>query len=381
MWNESGYLSGVGAGRGARKTREKEVNMSREALLYHRLECPPDGSLEREQYTVVCDLCHHRCTIRDGKVGRCRVRRNQLGWLESLVYGRCVALTPDPIEKKPFFHFLPGTFSLSLATVGCNFTCKFCQNHHLSQFLRDNQGPVPGEWIMPEQIVETALRQRCRSISFTYTEPTVFFEYALDTARLAHEKKLATCFVSNGFMTPEAVELLAPCLDAINVDLKSFNPEVYRKIIGGELAGVLETIRSLKAHGIWIEVTTLLIEGMNDSPAEVRKIAEFLVGVDPDLPWHVSRFHPQYHMTDHPVTRHESIRQALEIGRQAGLRHIYCGNVSDERSESTWCPECGELLIARSGFSIRKNTLKPGGKCPECGALCAGRWEEEASSQ
>ncbi len=348
--------------------------MSREALLYHRLADPPGSSSEREEHTVVCDLCHHRCVIRDGKVGLCRVRLNQAGRLESRVYGRCVALTPDPIEKKPLFHFLPGTFSLSLATVGCNFTCTFCQNHPLSQFLRDNKGPVPGDWISPEQVVEAALRQQCRSLSFTYTEPTVFFEYAFDIARLAHEKQLATCFVSNGFMTPEAVETIAPYLDAINVDLKSFNPEVYRKIIGGELEGVLETIQCLKAHGIWIEVTTLLIEGMNDSPGEVRQIAEFLANVDPDIPWHVSRFHPQYHMTDRPVTRHESIRQALEIGREVGLRHIYCGNVSDERSESTWCHACGHLLIARSGFSIQKNSLGPGGACPGCGALCAGVW-------
>jgi len=349
--------------------------MSREALLYHRQEGLPGSFTEREPNTVVCDLCHHRCVIREGKVGFCRVRQNRAGRLESLVYGRCVALTPDPIEKKPFFHFLPGTFSLSLATVGCNFTCKFCQNHHLSQFLKDHEGPVPGDWITPDQIVATALRQRCRSLSFTYTEPTVFFEYALDTARLAHEKNLDTCFVSNGFMTPEAVELLAPCLDAINVDLKSFNPDVYRNIIGGKLDGVLETIRCLKAHGIWIEVTTLLIEGMNDSPDELRQIAEFLVGLSPDIPWHVSRFYPQYQMTDRPVTRHESIRQALEIGLEAGLRHIYCGNVSDERSESTWCPDCGALLIARSGFSIRQNALGPGGTCPRCGVRCAGVWE------
>jgi len=339
-------------------------------MLYHRL------STDADERTVVCDLCHHRCTIANGKRGICKARRNDDGTLVSLVYGRCIALTPDPIEKKPLFHYLPGTRSMSVATVGCNFTCDFCQNHHISQYLRDREGDVPGDWVEPADIVRAAEKARCRSLSFTYTEPTVFFEYALDAARLGQERRIGSCFVSNGFMTPEAVDTIAPYLDAINVDLKSFDPEVYRRVIGGRLDGVLETIQHLYEQNIWIEITTLLIEGMNDSEDEVRKIARFVANLDPNIPWHVSRFHPHYKMGHAAPTAGESVLRAVEIGRAEGLRHIYCGNMRDARWESTWCASCGGLLIERTGFRTVANHLAPSGACPSCGARCSGWWEQ-----
>ncbi|HUT22796.1 MAG TPA: AmmeMemoRadiSam system radical SAM enzyme [Sumerlaeia bacterium] len=342
--------------------------MKTEARFYHRDD-------ERGEKFVVCDLCHHRCAIAPGKSGVCRARKNEDGRLISLVYGRCAAMNVDPIEKKPLFHFLPGTLSMSVATVGCNFRCEFCQNHSLSQALREGSGHAPGDWVEPEALVRAAVRSRCQSMSFTYSEPTVFFEYALDTARLASEAGLGNCFVSNGFMTPEAVDAIAPCLDAINVDLKSFNPDTYRNVIGGKLEGVLETLKHLHEKKIWVEVTTLLVPGMNDSAKELREIARFVAGLSPDVPWHVSRFHPDYKMTSPPPTPARAVEAALEIGKQEGLRHIYCGNLRDDRRESTWCPACGELLISRAGFFIRSNRLKPGGRCPKCGDVCAGRWE------
>jgi pyruvate formate lyase activating enzyme len=339
--------------------------MPYEAVLYRR----------ETSGRVVCDLCRHRCVIGEGGSGRCRVRRNEGGKLVSIVYGRCIAIHADPIEKKPLFHFLPGTQSFSIATVGCNFTCRFCQNHEISQWLRDGTPSVPGETVDPSGVITRAERSGCRSIAFTYTEPTVYFEYALDTARLAHERGLATCFVSNGHMTREAIDMIAPVLDAINVDLKSFDSETYRSMIGGSLEGVLDSIGYLKAKGVWVEVTTLLVPGMNDSPREIREIARFIAGIDRDIPWHVSRFFPNYEMETRPPTDVRTIELALNVGHEEGLRHVYCGNLRDDRGESTWCVGCGGLLVARSGYRILDNHLHAGGKCPDCGTVCPGVWE------
>ncbi|MBN1868427.1 AmmeMemoRadiSam system radical SAM enzyme [Candidatus Sumerlaeota bacterium] len=323
---------------------------------------------------VRCDLCHHRCRIAPGQAGVCRARRNRDGKLESLVYARCIAHNADPIEKKPLFHFLPGTLSFSVATVGCNFRCTFCQNYLISQSLRADSDRIPGEIVEPATLVAEALARQCRSISFTYTEPTVFFEYALDTARLAAEKGLPSCFVSNGFMTRRAVDEISPYLKAINVDLKSFNEETYRREIGGTLSGVLSTIEHLYDKGVWVEVTTLLVPGLNDSREEIRSIARFVAGLSPDIPWHVSRFYPQFQMQDRGPTPTESIWEALEIGREEGLRYVYCGNARDERYESTWCGRCGAPLIDRSGYTILSNRLGPDGLCPECNTPCPGVW-------
>lgn len=342
--------------------------MKREAELYHKV----------EGETVVCDLCHHRCRIASGKRGVCRTRRNEGGKLVSLVYARCIAMNVDPIEKKPLFHFLPGTHSLSVATIGCNFRCSFCQNYLISQTLNDGEvekdEEIPGRIVPPEDLVHAAVAEKCQSISYTYTEPTVFFEYALDTARLACEAGIANCFVSNGYMTPEAIDVIKPYLHAINVDLKSFDPKVYLKVMGGRLDGVLETIRYLHQKKIWLEITTLLVPDMNDSPEEVRQIARFIAGLSPDIPWHISRFYPQYKMDSLPPTSIKSIEEAARIGEEEGLHYIYCGNVPGDPRESTHCASCGHLLIGRVGYQITEREIRPDGSCPSCGALCPGIW-------
>lgn len=326
----------------------------REAMLYERLE---GGE-------VRCDLCAHRCVVQPGKRGTCYVRENQDGRLVSLVYERLASCNVDPIEKKPLFHFYPGSRSLSIATVGCNFQCAFCQNHTLSQGHRLS-GRIYGEAASPEDLVEAALRTGSESISYTYTEPTIFFEYAYETARLAHRKGIKNCFVSNGFMTEEALEAFHPHLDAINLDLKSFNENTYKNVIKARLGPVLDTLRVLKRLGVWVEVTTLIIPGLNDSDEELSQVAEFLVGLDPAIPWHVSRFWPQNKMRDVPPTPTETLFRASRIGREAGLKYVYTGNIPGAGGENTICNGCSREVIVRRGFTIAKNILVEGA-CPHC---------------
>jgi len=319
---------------------------------------------------VACSLCAHRCTIAPGKLGICGVRRNDAGRLFTLVYGEVIAAHVDPIEKKPFHHFLPGTTSFSIATVGFNFRCSFCQNWEISQ-ARAGSAPAPaGSRLMPEDIVREALARGCRSVSYTYTEPTIFFEYAADTARLARASGLRNAFVTNGYMTPEALEAAAPWLDAANVDLKAFRDETYRKTCRARLEPVLATIRLMKKLGIWVEITTLVVPGLNDGDDEIAAIARFIAGVDPDMPWHISRFHPDYECTDVPATPVGTLEKALAIGRREGLRYIYVGNVPGG-SEDTACPVCGRTLVRRRGFQVGANGIRDA-KCPECGTRIAG---------
>ncbi len=336
----------------------------REAMLYERL----DG----EQ--VQCNLCGHRCRIASGKTGVCFVRKNVGGKLVSLNYDELVAVHVDPIEKKPLFHFLPGTRSLSVAAAGCNFRCAFCQNWQISQAPREHR-PLPHEETPPEALVEAAQRNGCASISYTYTEPTIFFELAYDTGKLAAEKGIRNCFVSNGYMTPEAVRTIAPYLDAINVDLKAFRDETYRSIMKARLEPVLVCLRELAAADIWLEVTTLVVPGVNDSEAELSDIAGFIAGeLGPDVPWHVSRFHGDYEMNDAPSTPVSTLHRAMTIGKEAALRYVYCGNVPGDDGESTRCPDCNAMLIHRAGYMIQSNRLVDG-KCPDCGTAIAGLWE------
>jgi len=334
-----------------------------EAMLY---EPEADGK-------VRCHLCAHECLIAPDKLGICRVRKNVGGKLVTLNYDALVAVNVDPIEKKPLFHFLPGTLSLSVAAAGCNFQCSFCQNWQISQAPRTGR-VLSGRSIPPADLVEGALRRGCASISYTYTEPTIFFELAYDTAKLGQEKGLRNCFVSNGFMTPRAVRTIAPYLDAINVDLKAFRDETYRTMMKARLEPVLTCLKELVAAGVWVEVTTLVVPGMNDTDEELGEIAGFIASqLGRDVPWHVSRFHGDYQMSDSPSTPVGTLHKAVEIGRQAGLRYVYCGNVPGDEYENTLCPECGALLIGRSGFTIAQNKLDAD-RCPECGAEIAGRW-------
>ncbi len=323
---------------------------------------------------VRCNLCAHRCKIQEGDFGRCRVRHNAGGVLKTLTYDRVMTINVDPIEKKPLFHFLPGTRSLSIAAPGCNFTCDFCQNWRLSQLPRESNG-LAGKAIAPAAIVETALSNGCRSISYTYSEPTVFFELAHDTAAIAAEKGLKNCFVSNGFMTPEAVREIAPVLDAINVDLKCFSEDTYRDVIGGTLTGVLECIGCLVEAGIWVEITTLVVPGMNDSSEELRRIADWIVAeTGPAIPWHVSRFHGDYHMETRLPTDPETLQMAAETGSEAGLKYVYCGNMHGVIDERTLCSNCGTVIIDRRGFTVRGINLA-GSCCPDCGETIRGVWE------
>jgi len=293
------------------------------------------------------------------------VRENQGGELFTLVYGCPISAAVDPIEKKPLFHFLPGTLSFSIATVGCNFTCLFCQNADISQMPRE-RGEVRGTLFSPEQVVQQALATGCKSIAYTYTEPTIFFEYALATARLATEAGLKNVFVSNGYMTAEALALIDGHLHAANIDLKAFSDGFYRARVGARLKPVLDTLGRLVERGVWVEATTLLIPGENDAAEELRALAGFLAALDPDLPWHVSRFHPSYRMMDVPPTPLESLERAVAIGREAGLRYVYAGNVPGHDSETTHCPACGRAVIERSGFAVRRIRLD-GGRCAHCG--------------
>ncbi|MBX6423717.1 AmmeMemoRadiSam system radical SAM enzyme [Thermosulfurimonas sp. F29] len=336
----------------------------REALLYDRL----------ENDEVKCHLCHHRCRIPPGKTGICGVRKNERGVLYTLVYGEIIARHVDPIEKKPLFHFLPGTLSYSIATVGCNFQCDFCQNFEISQFPR-HYGYVTGEKVSPERVVEEARRSGSRSISYTYTEPTVYFEFALDCARLAEEAGLKNVFVSNGYMTPEALETIYPHLHAANIDLKSFREEFYRRHCRARLKPVLETLRHLKRQGVWLEVTTLIIPGENDDPEELRDIASFIKeDLGPETPWHVTRFYPTYRLLTRPPTPIETLHTAYAIGRKEGLKYVYTGNIPGDRGENTYCWSCEHLLIERYGFRILKNEITEEGTCPRCGARQDGHW-------
>jgi len=334
----------------------------------------------QEDQRVRCKLCGHRCVIRAGQYGRCRVRENVDGRLRTHTFGRLVALNVDPIEKKPLFHFLPGTQALSIAAAGCNFTCDFCQNWRISQ-PSDEDREAMGEAVSPDQVVALAGRHGCASISYTYTEPTIFFEMAYECAQKAHAEGILNCFVSNGYLTPEAVETIAPHLDAINVDLKAFRDETYREVIGARLEPVLECLRALKAAGIWTEVTTLVVPGMNDSEAELTDIAQFIAGeLGPHVPWHVSRFHGDYHRTSTPTTPIETLRRATELGKQAGLKYVYCGNVPGEADESTHCPACGRTVIERTGFRVGRIDLRDGA-CVHCGEPVEGVWTAAATSQ
>jgi pyruvate formate lyase activating enzyme len=325
---------------------------------------------KKEDKKVRCFLCHHHCLIKEGQRGICWVRENQDGVLYSLVYGKPIATHVDPIEKKPLFHFLPGTFSFSLATSGCNFRCLFCQNADISQARE--QKIIRGENRTPEEIVSAALDSGCRSISYTYTEPTIFFEYAHDIALLASAQKLKNVFVTNGYMTTEALESIHPHLHAANVDLKAFSEEFYKTQCGAKLAPVLESLQAMKKMGIWVEITTLIIPTRNDSPEELKALAQFLArDLGPETPWHISRFHPDYRLTDLPLTPIKTLQRAWEIGKEAGLRYVYTGNVPGDRGEKTYCYQCGDLLLDRYGFSILKNNLSQG-KCPRCQTILDG---------
>ena len=360
--------------------------MMKEAMFYEPL---PNGR-------VLCTLCALYCKIAPGRRGACGVRVNVDEALYTLVYGKIVGRHVDAIEKKPLFHFLPGSLAYSIATVGCNFRCLHCQNYDISQepkqktpvircgeedgrpdvlcmSLRAAEAWIPGEALTPEEVVAAARSSQCRSIAYTYTEPTIFFEFAYDTARLAASEGISNVFVTNGYITEEALAVIAPYLDAANIDLKSFDDAAHKRMTGARLQPVLDSIRAYKRLGIWIEVTTLVIPGHNDSEAELRKIAEFIASVGADIPWHVTQFYPAYRLLDRPPTPVATLRRARDIGYAAGLQYVYEGNVPGEGGENTFCHACGAMLIERYGLDLLANRIRHG-CCPDCGLRISGVW-------
>lgn len=325
-----------------------------------------------EDGSVRCGVCAHRCLVRPGRRGICAVRENRGGRLMSLAYGQVVAVGVDPIEKKPLFHVAPGSRAYSIATAGCPFHCRFCQNWEIAQGPRLGldlaSRPFP-----PGEVVAAARASGAGAIAYTYVEPTVFLEYALDTAELAREAGLLNLFVTDGYATPQAVRLLAPVLDAANVDLKAFDDAFYRKLCGARLAPVLDCIVAMRDAGIWLELTTLVIPGWNDDDAGLAALARWIVGtLGPETPWHVSRFFPAFRMADVPPTPLATLRRATDLGREAGLMHVYVGNAPELGLEDTCCAGCGRVVIERQGYRTR-SLLGGDRTCPWCGRALAGR--------
>jgi pyruvate formate lyase activating enzyme len=353
-----------------------------EARYYERL---PNGELH-------CALCPHHCHARDGGRGACGVRYAENGTLYSLVYGKVISRAVEPVEKKPLFHFHPGSRAYSIAAVGCSLRCGFCQNWEISQWpkeylpaaagevvgggthcrhVKDIARLVPGEAMTPRQAVDAARASGATSIAYTYTEPTVSFEFVYDTALLARRAGLRNIIVTNGFISEAPLRELAGIIDAANVDLKFLDPEHYRHVSHGHIEPVLDAIRLYHELGVWVEVTTLIVPEINDDDTELKDIAAFVRGVGPEVPWHVSRFYPAWKMLDHPITPVATLLRARELGRAAGLRYVYAANIGDMGHEDTRCPHCLTLLIERQGLRLRANHLAAGA-CPACGTTVDG---------
>ncbi|MBR9699983.1 AmmeMemoRadiSam system radical SAM enzyme [Candidatus Woesearchaeota archaeon] len=332
----------------------------------------------QEKNIVKCTACKWYCKIPEGKTGLCAVRGNVKGKLQLMVYGKVCSMHVDPIEKKPLYHFLPGTDIFSIGTVGCNFSCDFCQNWTISQTPKhDKMKNISNQFenimklikkshdLSPEEAVSLCVERNISSIAYTYNEPTIFIEYAHDTAKLGKEKGLKNVFVSSGYETKEAMEYIGKYLDAMNIDLKAFKEESYKKVCHTHLQPVLETIEAVAKEKIWLEITTLVIPGFNDSAEELKDIASFIAGLDKKIPWHVTAFHPEYKMMNNPPTTAKALVKARKIGKDAGLRYVYTGNIPGMDYESTFCPQCEHIVIKRFGMGVEENRLRDG-KCWNC---------------
>jgi len=338
----------------------------REAMYY----------IELSEKRVKCELCPHNCVIPDSGVGICKVRRNIDGKLYSLNYGKIISLMIDPIEKKPLYHFYPGSKTLSLAMQGCNFKCQFCQNCSISQINSPND--ITGEELLPEDIIKIAKAKNVDIISYTYTEPTIFYEYMLELAMLAKSEGMKNVMVTNGFMSEKPLKDILKFIDAFNVDLKSFRHPTYENVIGGRLDTVLENLETISKSNSWLEVTTLVIPSLNDSKEELEDIANFISNLDKDIPWHVSKYYPHHKMKNNSTdTNLETLTMAYGIGVKAGLNNVYIGNIVDEKFSTTICASCKKPVIERVGFSVKPfegdmDSLK--GKCSSCGSKIPGKF-------
>lgn len=353
--------------------------MMKECLLYK----------PRDHHTVECTACSQHCVIPPGQTGICGVRQNKDGKLFLLVYGSAAAVNIDPMEKKPLFHVLPGSDIFSLGTIGCNFGCSFCQNWDISQATKEIKLQLTKEKRMhemairigtygyelpPETIVSLCGEKHIPSIAYTYNEPTIFFEYLYDTAQLAMKKNIKNVLVTNGYETKDALTMLKPVIHAMNIDLKAFTDSFYLKLCKAKLQPVLDTIALAHHLGIWIEITTLIIPGKNDSQEELEQIAQFIANIDQNIPWHVTAFHPDYQMLDVPATEADILLKAYHMGKKAGLKYVYVGNILDEDHASTFCPKCETPLVRRNGYAVALEHLDDG-KCDQCGTSIPGIWQ------
>ncbi len=334
----------------------------KEALYYQKL----------ADDKVMCLLCPHQCKINPGERGICGVRENRKGTLYSLVYEKAIATHIDPIEKKPLFHVHPGSKSFSVATAGCNFSCQFCQNHEISQMPKTGNRHILGDTLSAENIVALALQAQCKTISCTYTEPTVYYEYALDIAKLAAKYEIDTIFVSNGYINQKPLQEAAPFLKAANIDLKGWDEDFYKNTVGGNLKHVLNTLKQMKKLNIWLEITTLVVPQHVDNEKNLKEIALFIKNeLGPETPWHISRFYPNYKYQMVPPTLPSIIQRGREIGQECGLYYVYTGNIAGDIGEHSFCYKCGTKLIERYGFQILNNNIN-NGTCPSCGAVIHG---------
>ncbi len=331
----------------------------REAMLYTHMDVPQDGEAEK----VRCNVCAHRCLIPEGGIGICHVRRNIAGKLYTLIYAEASSINVDPVEKKPLYHFYPGSYVFSLGTISCNFHCRHCQNWNISTA---RVGDIPTFEISPEEAVQRANRNHCAGIAWTYNEPTIWFEYTYDSARVAKREGLYTVYVTNGYISAEALDEISPFLDAANVDVKAFSDSFYKRVCGARLEPVLETCKRMLRKKIHLELTYLIIPGYNDGREELKEFADWVVTeLNASIPVHLSRFYPAHLMLDVPPTSIESLEMAYEIAKDAGIEYVYLGNTPGHQYENTYCPECGELLIERVGYRVKMRLR--GRKCPGCG--------------
>lgn len=323
---------------------------------------------------VQCELCPNRCILSEGQRGLCKVRENRGGKLYSLVYGKPVSINVDPIEKKPFYHFLPGSKAYSLATAGCNLACKFCQNWDIAQRFPED---LRAYEMTPEKVVEEAIKSGATSIAFTYNEPTVWYEYMYDIAKLAKEKGLRTTLVSSGYINSEPLAQLLEVLDAARIDLKAFNEKFYHEIVGGKLEPVLESIKQTYKSGTWLEIIALIVPGYNDKKEEIKAMCQWINDeLSPDVPIHFLRFHGDYQMKNLPLTPIETLKMARETCQKVGLNYVYAGNVPEDiEANSTLCPDNGQPLIVRKGYFIEENKIEKDGSSNACPSKIPGVWQ------